>query len=286
MRLVNTLMVVVGLSMVGTQGAIAMPVLEDSLDLNTGVIVNSIAYDPVAGFLYIHRDFSADIEVFDQSGSLQFTIAAPGTTSNDFDLDFADSAINVGGVAIAANSLLVANGDDSPEILSALNKNDGSVLASQVLPSAALVGGAYHFARDSFFTVDWQSNDLVTEANANNGNLINSFAPTGPNSFDVNYGDIDVFAGTGNLYIVSDRHDFIREMTPDGTFVRDIDLAGIPQVFGLSGIAIDDINEIVWVSSTGGTIHKLSGVFTPIPIPAPILLFVSGLVVLLGRRKR
>ena len=166
----------------------------------------------------------------------------------------------------------------------ALDKTTG--LASQILASASLVGGAYHFGRDSFFTVDWQGSDLITESNASNGTIINTFSPTAPDSFDINYGDLDILSTTGNLFIVSSQQNRIREFTPDGVFVRDIDLAGIPQIFGMSSIAIDDANQMAWISSTSGGVFQVSGVFTPVPLPAPLFLLLSGVLLVATRIRR
>lgn len=261
---------------------LAMPVLDSQF--NIGVSIDSIGYDSVTGNLYIHRESTSDIQAISQSGVPQFTISAPGTTSNDFDLDFTESTVSIGGTSVAANSLLVFNGDDSPETLRALDKNTGAILAVVSLPSGSLVGGAHHAARGSVFTVDYLGGDLVREINADTGNQLGSFSPQVPPSFDVNYGDVDVYSPTGNLFIVSSTQNTVREITADGTFVRDIDLDGLG-VFGMSGIAIDAINDIAWISSTSGTVYEVSGLFTPVPVPGAVWLFLSGGMLLAAKRR-
>lgn len=261
---------------------LAAPVLDSQLAI--GGSIDSIGYDSVTGNLYVHLERNADIRVISQAGVQQFTISAPGSTSNDFDLDFAESTVSVGGTSVAANSLLVFNGDDGPETLRALDKNTGAILASVALPSGSLVGGAHHAVRGSVFTVDFIGNDLVREINPSTGVQSNSFSPQVPVSFNVDYGDIDVYSPTGNLFIVSSIQNTVREVTPDGAFVRDIDL-DVLGISGMSGIAIDAINDIAWISSINGNVYEVSGLFTPVPLPGAIWLFLSGGVWLVAKRR-
>jgi hypothetical protein len=74
---------------------------------------------------------------------------------------------------------------------------------------------------------------------------------------------------------VSDTQNTIRVMTPDGSFVRDIDVGALG-LSGMSGLAFDDNSGEAWVSSTNGTVYRLGG-FEAIPEPATITLFLVGL---------
>ena len=79
-------------------------------------------------------------------------IPRPGNSSNDFDLDFLPEATTIGATSVPANSLLVINGDDSPDTIGALQKGDGTVLATVNIAASGLhVGGSYRQGRQSLF---------------------------------------------------------------------------------------------------------------------------------------
>ena len=191
--------------------------------------------------------------------------------------------------------MLIFNGDDSPESLTAIDKNGGAALASINLPSASLVGGAYHEARGTVFTIDFTGTDLVREISPRTGVELNSFSPISGAFGDINFGGIDVIAASGNLLAVSDQQDIIRELTFDGTVVRDIDLAGLTGFggqCGMSGISIDQASGNVWLSCTFGEVYELADLNVPVPseVPlpaaAPMALAAFGGLDLLARRKR
>ena len=215
-----------------------------------------IGFDPLSGNNYIYPCFDTNISEFTSTGALVNSIPRPGVSSNDFGLDFAPESINIDGTIVPSNTLLVINGDDSPETLRGLDKTDGTVLAMLNLPSASAVGGAYSGIRDSLFTIDFTGSDLIREIDTSNGSQLNSFPsqPAGSPTFDIFFGDLDVNQASGNLFLVSDSQNSIRELTDTGTFVRDIDLGGIG-IFGMSGIALDEGTDQAWISSTNGTVY-------------------------------
>ena len=216
-----------------------------------------MGFDPISGNVFVYPDFDTVIYEFTPAGAEVLpTIPRPGNSSNDFDLDFLPEATTIGGVSVPANSLLVLNGDDSPDKLHAINKDTGTVLATVNIAAAGLhVGGSYHQGRQSLFIVN--TADTISEINPATGAVLNSFpvAPTGSPAFGVNFGDVEVNQTTGNLFVVSDQQTRIRELTPTGEFVQDIDLGDL--VSGMSGIAIDDTTGNIFLSSTNDCVYRL-----------------------------
>jgi hypothetical protein len=181
--------------------AAAAVFLIDSFNPGLGLLLVAVGFDPVADRLYIYRDFHQSIHRFTRTGAADGTIPRPGISSDDFDLDFTPEGLNIGGMDVPANTLLVMSGDDSPETLRGLNKTTGVVLTTRNLPSTSAVGGSYHAERNTFFTVDFSGSDLVREINPSTGGQLNSFSPQAPARFDVFYGDVEVLAATGNLFL-------------------------------------------------------------------------------------
>ena len=233
-----------------------------SLNLSNVGQLNAIGFDPVSGNIYVHASSAATIPVFTPAGvPVAITVPAPGASTNDSDIDFADVATTVAGQPVPANTLLWFNGDDAPDKVHAANKVGGPVIAAQDLPASTnrLVGGAQHAARGSFYAVNFDLDQLV-EFNPATGAELAVFpvAPAGSPAFDVFFGDVDVLAATGNLYVVSSAQAVIRELTPTGAFVRDFDVSSLG-ISGISGIAFDDASGEAWVSTTGGQVFRLGG---------------------------
>ena len=118
------------------------------------------------------------------------------------------------------------------------------------------VGGSYHQGRQSIFVVN--TVDTIAEINPATGAVLTSFpvAPTGSPAFAVNFGDVEVNQTTGNLLVVSNTQNRIRELTPTGRVVRDIEVGTLGFV-ELSGIALDDTTGNMFLSSTNGSVYLL-----------------------------
>ncbi|MEM7083955.1 MAG: hypothetical protein AAF465_14595, partial [Pseudomonadota bacterium] len=212
-----------------------------------------LAVEPSSGNLYVYGEFGATtLYILDQTGSEIGTLTSPGANSNDYDLDFSTGPMTIDGVSVAAGTLLVFNGDDSPERLYALDAS-GAVITSVALASASLVGGTHIPGSNNVATVDFTSNDFIRILNANDGTEQGFFNP-GPPPFDIFYGDLDIAVDTGELTVVSSSQNIIRQLTPQGFCVRELDVTDFG-INGMSGLAIDDSSGNLWISSTNGSIY-------------------------------
>ena len=240
--------------------------------------------------VFVYDDFSAEISVYDRSGNLLRSLTNPGLSSNDYDLDFADAALNVGGTVVPAGSLLVFDGESSGvETLYAIDALTGAELASVGLTvPGQLVGGTYNPLDGNLYVIDWSSDRVRVYDPATGGAELSSFpvAPAGSPAFDVFYGDLDL-DGDGNLQIVTDVETFTRVLTTDGTFVQDFALPD-PDAggsFDPTGIAFDNLRGEAWISSRDGFVYQLDG-FAVIPEPTTLagLIGLGGLLSLRRRR--
>ena len=185
------------------------------------------------------------------------TFPTPGNSSNDFDIEFSFAPLTINGVTVPAETLLVFNGDDSPEQLYALDVSTATpTLLTQVgLDSFSLVGGAQIPGANRVATIQFTSADTVISHDADTGVTVAEFPP-GPQPFDIFYGDVDIAEDTGNLVIVSSSQNIVRELTPTGLCVRDIDVTDLG-ISGMSGVAIDRDTGFFWISSTNGNVYLL-----------------------------
>src|SRR5262249_28504251 len=149
-------------------------------------------FDPASGNLFLYGTLDGFIHEYTPDGTEVLPrIPTPASPSSGFDLDFAPEAFSVGGTLVPAGTLLAVA--STGKTLYAVNKNDGTVLASVVLalPDAP-VGGSYDAQRHSFFVVDFSS---VYEVNPATGTVLQSFPfqPAGSPPFaGATEGDLEV----------------------------------------------------------------------------------------------
>lgn len=223
----------------------------------------SVALDPATSNLFLYQELGQQILEY-TPGGIPVPPAVPlsALASNDIDLDFLTLPTIVGQTGVPSNSLLIVNGAVVPTKVTAVEKATGIALDSIVLPTNAgsSVGGAFHPARGTLFSVDWTT-AVIGEYNLASGALVSSFTvrPTGPPSFDVSYGDVDLDVATGNLMVVSSSQNVIRVFTSTGAWVRDVDVASLG-IQLLSGIAWDDSSRTAWVVSTNGGVYHVGGI--------------------------
>lgn len=235
--------------------------LLQSFNPGLGSIV-AIAFDPVAGTLFVYDDFGTVIQELDTDGTpVPPTIPHPGVGSNDIDLDFLPVGVDIGGSSVPANTLLVYDGETGQGELFAVDKDDGTLLAAVTTQiGSQTVGGAFHVERGTFFGVNW-STDRILEMDLATGDTLSSFpvAPVGGPAFDVFFGDIDIDQTSGNVLVVSSTQNTIRVLSPTGVFIRDVPLDGAG-VAGMSGIAWDDARRTAWITSTSGQVYHVGGI--------------------------
>jgi Ca2+-binding RTX toxin-like protein len=233
----------------GAERADAAIALKGSFTPGIGTLVG-VAFDVPTKQVYVYPDFSNAIIRYTPTGT-QIPPDPPmtGTSSNDFDLDFSTKSMTINGTSVPAGTLLYVNGDQG-NLLRAVNKTTGAVIAAKVLAGGgSYVGGSHHSVRGTFFATDYTT-ETIREVNANTGAVVASFPaqPAGSPAFSINYGDVEVNGGTGTLYVVSSDQNRIRELRPNGAFVRDIDVTPFGESTGDA-----------YITTTAGSVFRLGG---------------------------
>ena len=224
-----------------------------------------IAADTVSTDVWVHGCSSATVDHYTAAGVFVGTVPRPGESANDVDIDFSLAPLMLDTTAIPSGTLLFFNGESGTADVYGINTTTPAVLDTLVsdFGSSHVVGGAHHPDRGTLFMVhDRQTSvaadrNLIAEVDPVTGDVLGSFAITAASAtFTVNFGDIDVCPGSGNLLVVSSDETATLELTPAGVFVA---LHPLPAgVAGLSGIAVSAINgAVVWVSGEGGVVWEL-----------------------------
>jgi len=223
----------------------------------------SVAAGQTAETVWVYGCGGDQIYGYAPDGTFLTSIARPGESANDVDLDVAPEAFIMGDTAVPAGSLLFINGETDVAEIYALDTVTGDVLATLVTEFGIshVVGGAYHPLRDTFFLVQdnvpgTDDENRVAEIDPATGSVLSTFQTTA--TFSVYYGDIDVSTVSGNLFLVSSSEDGIGEFTPEGNFVQ---VHAIPEeVASISGVGLRcDVGE-AWVAGTGGVVWRLGNV--------------------------
>jgi len=251
------------LAPVGSAQEGPMPFVINQFDPDIGTLV-SVGFDSATDRVWLYNSVGDFLMSYSATGTFLSSIDRPGEAGNDDDIDFASGAFTLGATLVPEDSLLFVDGESGTADIYAVDPATGIVIASLTTDFGVdhVVGGAYHRTRDTFFLVeDWfnlGAPSTVAEINPATGVVINSFRTDAFLDYDVNFGDLDIDASTGNLLVVSSAESTILELTPTGSFVRVLPLPG--GVTSLSGIAVvdDKIGE-VYVSGTGGDIWHLGG---------------------------
>ena len=228
-------------------------VLLDSFDAGTGQLAGA-GFDPDTDAVWAYGSSDATVLAFDRTGFALTPVPRPGESANDVDIEFAPEALSLGGTLVPAGTMLFVNGETGTADVYAVDPSDGTVLATLVTAfgNNHVVGGAWHPIRDTLFLVADQFDatpSTIAEIDPATGAVLNSFgAGTG-----VNFGDLDVDVGTGNLFLATDAFGALRELSPTGVLVRDWAWPG--GVTGISGIGLDEGRAEIWAGSTGGTLY-------------------------------
>ena len=104
--------------------------------------------------------------------------------------------------------------------------------------------------------IDFTQPDLIRKIDLATGVELNSFSsiPSRSNAFEIEVGDLEIHQDSGNLFLVSNLQDVIRELTPTDAFIQNIDVSALG-IADMSGIAFDDTSGEVWISSNGTVDH-------------------------------
>jgi uncharacterized protein YjiK len=265
-------------------------VVLDSFNGGTGQI-SGLGFDRSTDTVWIYGSSDADLRQFTRTGTSLTSIARPGESANDFDVEFAPENLSLNGTAVPKQTLIAINGETGAAEIYAVNKLTGAVIATlnTTFGLSHVVGGAYHRQRDTFFLVQdrqpaGSANDsVVAEIDPDTGGILSTFKIDNILAgYTVNFGDLDINRQTGNLFIVSSDETSIAELTPAGTFVQ---THALPVgVSSLSGLGLDESRGELWVSGTGGTVWRLGGL-PAVPEPNALgLIVIAALLAAVVRR--
>lgn len=217
---------------------------------NLGGTLNAIAFDAAADELFVLTSGNS-ISVLDASTGLTDRTLPITGGSDSFDLQIISEAITLNGTALPAGSLISINRAGE---IRAFDKTDGTLLAAVSTSSSSnIVGGSYNAVTDTFFAVDFLTNE-VFEFSIADGSELSRFDIDDVFPELVNFGDIAVDPATGDLLVVGSSRNTLLRLGTDGDLK---DAVALPAgVNALSGIAIADSDE-VWVTETTGDIFKL-----------------------------
>lgn len=244
-----------------------------------------LGFDSGTNEIWVHGCFGADIQRYSTAGTFLGAVARGGESANDVDVEVATPSFRLGATTLPANALLYINGETGGADLYAIDKASGSILSTlnAAFGASHVVGGAYHPTRGTLFLVQDKvpggaNANRIAEVDPQTGALLNSFQIS--STFSVNFGDMDVCNGTGNLLVVSSDEARVGEYTPEGTLVQYHPLpVGVSSV---SGIGVDDRTGDLWVASSAsqGDVFRLTG--GPCPSATVPALGGRGLLTLVG----
>lgn len=185
------------------------------------------------------------------------SVVQPGPAVEYSGIDVTSVPLNIGGTEVPAGSLVFLNAEASPVTLYGIDLDSGEVLASVELPEVAIdqPGMAVHPGRGTVFSIA-RSNGTITEINPVDGSRLNSFPvwPSGTPFFFMGWGGMDV-TPAGNLLVSGSSQERLREMTPAGEFVGDIDLSLLVIGENFSDLSIDSFTGEVTVPGQDGKVH-------------------------------
>ena len=227
----------------------------NSFELGSNVGIG-LGFDSSTNSLFAYTQGGAEINSYDLSGNLISSIASPGESANNFDLSFASESLTLGNTEVSEDTLIVINGESGTTDIYAVDVENNAIVSTLVTEfgTSQVVGGSYHPQRDSFFLLQNSViGSLIAEVDPIEGAIVNTFSPG--EEYDVLSGDLEINTTTGNLFIVSSDETSIRELTPEGEIVRDLELPD--NVSDLSGIALDETTGNIWVSNINGEVWQL-----------------------------
>jgi hypothetical protein len=225
-------------------------------------------FDPATERIWAYAAKSDDLRSYAKDGRLVGSVPRPGERADDVDIDIAPEPLALGSTPVPSGTVLFIDGENGPAEIHAVNASNGAVIATlhTGFGVSHVVGGAYHPGRDTLFLVQDSvptagERNRIAEIDPTNGKVLNSFSIEP--FFAVSWGDIEVDACSGHLFVVSSVESRIAEFTPKGEWVGYLKLPdGVSE---LSGIGMDEARGEMWVSGKGGIVWHLGG----LPARAP-----------------
>jgi hypothetical protein len=254
----------VGLALLASSGVPAHAQLTNlgTFDPSNASGLCGVGLDPTTGNIWVYDCFSATIQEYSSAGTFLSEIPQPGGSADDVDIEFAPEEMALGLTVLPTGTLLFINGESGVAEVYALDKSDGTVLATLVTAFGVghVVGGGYHPGRDSLFLVQdnvagGTNGNRVAEVDRVSGAVLDSFQVSAA-GYSVSYGDLDI-ALSGNLLLVSSIETTLAEFTPSGGYVQELALPS--GVSSLCGLATDGTDLEGWVAGTGGPVWRLGG---------------------------
>src|SRR5262249_17828667 len=125
----------------------------------------------------------------------------PAGSSSYVGLQVLPAGLTLGGTAVPQGSLLVENGQPSPDKVFALDPTTGATLATLTLPASLdTVSAAYDPSRGSLFLLSYNTSaSQVVEVRPSDGTILNTF----PVPFGVSRGGLALDPATGELWVAS-----------------------------------------------------------------------------------
>ena len=237
-----------------------MPIVGDNLVVKNQVTSTlnqaiALAVDEYRQHIYVYSGFATTINVVDRTGQAISTLTWQGEGANDADMVVAPVALSLANTAVPQGSLLIINGESAETEIYALDPKTNRLIAqlNTDFGSSHVVGGAYNSITKTFFLLQDNvpgqgAGNQVAQIDPNTGLVLSSFLLNASATvFNVSFGDLDVNALTGNLYLVSSIDNAIAEFTPEGKLVRRVALpTGVTSV---SGLALNADGDRLWLVS-------------------------------------
>jgi hypothetical protein len=220
-----------------------------------------VGFDPVDSLVWVYPCSGATVDGFTTAGAAAGTVTRPGEAANDVDVTFATVNVVIGTATVTAGSMIFINGEtDAAEVH--LPETASSTPLVTAFGASHVVGGSYHPGRDTLFLVQDRvagtNANTIAEINRVTGAVVNSFS-TLP-AFDVNYGDVEVCAATGELFVVSSNETTIARLSPTGQLLDEHTLPA--SVTAASGLALAPGGQ-AWIASTAGGVFRVDGLPCP-----------------------
>jgi len=112
-----------------------------------------IGYDPDSGHVWIYGCSDNNIQCYNDTGLLLYTVPVVGGTANDVDLEITHVPLMLNGTLLPKGQLLFINGESGVAEIYALDNATGAPVDTLVTSfgGSHVVGGSHHVPRNSFF---------------------------------------------------------------------------------------------------------------------------------------